>query len=154
MPKKKSHPFGISPEEVKRSKRRRSAKKMTSLEKGVTKDVKRGERIARGAKAVAETGGLRGRGYRGFQNIQKGLARLGGDTTQAEAIKRGQWRAARKREKGRAASDADRLGLEHTSPYEIPKRAITGTKRTKRGGTVSRNMGGKIMYGYKAGGKV
>ena len=29
-----------------------------------------------------------------------------------------------------------------------------GLRGAKRGGTVSRNMGGKIMYGYKAGGKV
>ena len=155
MAKKKSHPFGISPKDVaqakKKRQRRRAAQKMADVEKGVTKDVRRGENIASMAESVAETGGFRGVAGRGFQKIVKGLAKLGGDTTQVEAMTRGQQRGAKKRKKGQQTPPEESVGLEHTAPYKTPIRAIKGSKR---GGKVSRKRGGKIMYGYKAGGKV
>ena len=53
MAKKKSHPLGISSKDVaqakKKRQRRRAAQKMADVEKGVTKDVRRGEWIARDA---------------------------------------------------------------------------------------------------------
>ena len=152
MAKKKSHPLGISPKDVKRMKRRRAAKKMADVEKDVTKDVRRGERIASDAQSVAETGGFTGVAGRGFQKILKGLAKLGGDTTQVEAMTRGQRRGAKKRKKGQQTPPEESVGLEHTAPYKPIIRAIKGSKRG--GGKVSRKRGGKIMQGYKAGGKV
>ena len=150
MPRKKSPPLGVTPKDVKRMKSRRAAHKMADVEKGVTKDVRRGKTIAHIAEAVAETGGLRGRLIRGFQGLTREGAKLAGDTTQAEAIKRGQQRAAKKRKKARTATD--RSGKEHMDPYGLIRKTITGGNR--KGGTVKRKSGGKVMQGYKAGGKV
>ena len=170
MARKKSHPLGISSKDVaqakKKRQRRRAAQKMADVEKGVTKDVRRGEWIARDAQSVAETGGIEGGLLRAIQNLQKSAATRGWlrtpsprDITKAEAITRGQKRAVKERARGRAAPPEESVGLEHTAPYKTIIRAIKGNKSggkvsRKKGGTVSRKSGGKIMYGYKAGGRV
>jgi hypothetical protein len=150
MPRKKSPPLGVTPKDVKRMKSRRAAHKIADVEKGVTKDVKRGERITRAVELVAETGGLRGKILRSVLGLDTGVAKLTGDTTGSEAIKRGKWRAAKKREEARTATD--RSGKEHMDPYGLIRKTITGANR--KGGIVKRKSGGKVMQGYKAGGKV
>tara|TARA_R100001244_G_scaffold130299_1_gene102334 strand:+ start:395 stop:943 length:549 start_codon:yes stop_codon:yes gene_type:complete len=143
---KKRPPLGVTPKDVKRMKGRRAAHKMADVEKGVTEDVKRGEKYSRIAKMISETGGLRGviaRGALGLQGII-------GDTTYKEAIKRGKIQGAKSRKKARTATD--RTGKGHMDPYGMIRKTITGEKR--KGGSVSRKRGGKIMQGYKAGGKV
>jgi hypothetical protein len=146
MPRKKSPAMGVTPKDVKRMKGRRSAQKIADVEKGVTKDVKRGEKYSRIAKTISETGGLRGKIARGALALQGVM----GDTTYKEAIKRGKAQGAKARKEARTATD--RTGKEHMDPYGIIRKSITGKNR--KGGTVSRRSGGKIMQGYKAGGKV
>ena len=157
--RKRTPAMGVTPKDVKQAKkkrtssvgqRRRAAHQMADVEKGVTKDVRRGKSIASMAEAVAETGGLRGRLIRGFQGLTRKGAKLAGDTTQAEAIKRGQQRAAKKRKEARTATD--RSGKEHMDPYGLIRKTITGGNH--KGGIVKRKSGGKILQGYKAGGKV
>ena len=145
-PQKKSPPLGVTPKDVKRMKRRRAAEKMADVEKGVTEDVKRGEKYSRIAKTISETGGLRGKIARGALALQGVM----GDTTYKEAIERGKAQGAKARKEARTATD--RTGKEHMDPYGIIRKSITGKNR--KGGTVSRRSGGKIMQGYKAGGKV
>ena len=145
-PRKKSPPLGVTPKDVKRTKVRRSAQKMADVEKGVTKDVKRGKKYSDIAKTISETGGLRGKIARGALSLQGVI----GDTTYKEAIKRGKAQGAKARKEARTATD--RSGKEHMDPYGIIRKSITGKNR--KGGTVSRRSGGKIMQGYKAGGKV
>ena len=145
-PRKKSPPFGVTPKDVKRTKVRRSAQKMADVEKGVTQDVKRGKKYSRIAKIISETGGLRGKIARGALSLQGVI----GDTTYKEAIKRGKAQGAKARKEARTATD--RSGKEHMDPYGLIRKSITGKNR--KGGTVKRKAGGKIMQGYKAGGKV
>tara|TARA_R100000656_G_scaffold40025_1_gene33431 strand:+ start:284 stop:832 length:549 start_codon:yes stop_codon:yes gene_type:complete len=145
-PQKKSPPLGVTPKDVKRMKRRRAAEKMADVEKGVTQDVKRGEKYSRIAKIISETGGLRGMIARGALGLQGVM----GDTTYKEAIKRGKTQGAKARKEARTATD--RTGKEHMDPYGMIRKTITGKNR--KGGSVKRKSGGKIMQGYKAGGKV
>ena len=145
-PQKKSPPLGVTPKDVKRTKVRRSAQKMADVEKGVTKDVKRGKKYSDIAKTISETGGLRGKIARGALSLQGVI----GDTTYKEAIKRGKAQGAKARKEARTATD--RSGKEHMDPYGIIRKSITGKNR--KGGSVKRKAGGKIMQGYKAGGKV
>ena len=146
MPRKKSPAMGVTPKDVKRAKVRRSAQKMADVEKGVTGEVKRGKKYSDIAKTISETGGLRGKIARGALSLQGVI----GDTTYKEAIKRGKAQGAKARKEARTATD--RTGKEHMDPYGTIRKSITGKNR--KGGTVKRKRGGKIMVGYKAGGKV
>ena len=145
-PQKKSPPLGVTPKDVKRTKVRRAAHQMADVEKGVTKDVRRGKKYSDIAKTISETGGLRGKIARGALSLQGVI----GDTTYKEAIKRGKAQGAKARKEARTATD--RSGKEHMDPYGIIRKSITGKNR--KGGSVKRKSGGKIMQGYKAGGKV
>ena len=153
--RKRTPAMGVTSKDVQQAKkkrkpsvgqRRRAAHQMADVEKDVTKDVKRGKKYSDIAKTISETGGLRGKIARGALALQGHI----GDTTYKEAIKRGKAQGAKARKKARAATD--RIGIEHMDPYGIIRKSITGEKR--KGGSVKRKSGGKIMYGYKAGGKV
>ena len=144
MPKKKSHPFGISPEEVKRSKRRRSAKKMADVEnlKGSmdewfkryygVKDLGQLER-RKSAHKLAD-----------FEKGTTSFKKLDRHTLGARAKRWDNWvrsvKRARKRNKELETATSQ---IKHG-----------GKVSRKKGGTASHKSGGKIMYGYKAGGKV
>jgi len=153
--RKRTPAMGVTPKDVKQAKkkrtssagqRRRAAHQMADVEKGVTKDVRRGKKYSDIAKTISETGGLRGKIARGALALQGGM----GDTTYKEAIKRGKAQGAKARKEARTATD--RSGKEHMDPYGLIRKSITGGNR--KGGTVKRKRGGKIMVGYKAGGKV
>jgi hypothetical protein len=185
--KDKRTPAQIKKEQEESAKyfRRMAAMDMIDNESLIEMDKRRGKKIAKEAEKVAEFGGLRGGIQRGVQYLQQRKAKKSGDSTKAEAIRRGRARAKKNREEARKKDFPNRAGSEHMDPYgpirKIVKEGISSNKK-KRGGSVSRKRGGgsvnkavpkrpsgkgkpyrprskpnrkgKIMVGYKAGGKV